>query len=169
MSRVRCVCVWEVRWPTSPSGFDCVRLAASVRSSSHKYQCSRVDLSRKPHKGRSAEALTRGGKHRGHFSEMLEILQWLCGSESFQLRNVTYILCPLSRSLSLCVSAVNTGMLTAVTRLVLQLLFCTSATLSPLHHSQAKWNTNITTVSQKVTGTNHNYVITVIYIIIYII
>ncbi len=143
MSRVRCVCVWEVRWPTSPSGFDCVRLAASVRSSSHKYQCSRVDLSRKPHKGRSAEALTRvsvWGETQGTF-------QWNAGNPAvivwlgkLQLRNVTYILCPLSRSLSLCVSAVNTGMLTAVTRLVLQLLFCTSATLSPLHRSQAKWN-----------------------------
>ncbi len=76
MSRVRCVCVWEVRWPTSPSGFDCVRLAASVRSSSHKYQCSRGDLSRKPHKGRSAEALTRvsvWGETQGTF-------QWNAGN-----------------------------------------------------------------------------------------
>lgn len=112
------MCVWEVRWPTSQSGFDFAHVECIVCS--YKLQFCQVYTSISPDGSISAVSHTKAdwavwlwscglwtgvsvwGETQGKcvcltaFSEMLEILLWLCGSESFQLRNVTYILCPPS-------------------------------------------------------------------------
>lgn len=135
--------------------FECIMFfkckKASVQTSTQ--HCRRVNLSSKPRADlavRSAAALILRpvnrnlclGETQGKcvrltaFSEMREILLWLCRSESFQLRNVTYILCPPSLPPSLCSSAVNTWMLTAV-MCFLKLLFYTICSIF-VFASQAK-------------------------------